>query len=482
MLTCLASIAHAITTYSGSIDIHKTSLTSVDVEYTFVLDQTDSVFSSDSFKSTISCAGGSTTIIISYPIETSKVKQYTNCARTEYKWQLVYEITLDLSDASFSSLTGCCDLIIDASCGKRSNSITSLATTSSDFYIYTAFENCNTIQNSTPVRTSILHITSFVNQPFYFSQGRFDRANFDSISYTLVSPLSGKGSSLTFKSGYYADQPVMSFYPSGKSYPYNDYRADPPIGFYLGNIAGDFIYTPTSLTDAGPIVLEISEWRKDNRGKYSKISTAHTELYVSTSASLENNPPTIMGTRSHTAVVGQQLCFDIQTDDQIFVPPPPAVPPLADTVSLSWNRAIPNATFTILNPSSRLKTGRFCWTPIQGSESPLPYTFNVVARDNSCPLNAITTASFLISVSKTARVENLQRTKNFNIDIYPNPANQTINLSRSFEQIFIVNSLGQEVASEIQARVIAVNDLPPGVYYIQAKDNEMQYHGKFIKN
>jgi hypothetical protein len=318
--TCSAIVTQAVTTFSSSIEINKINLTQLTVTYTFILDQQDSIFSADSFSSTIRCIGSSSNINLGNAVELSKSKHFSGCSKTSYKWHIVYGNTLDLGDTKFSAIGACCNLKIDASCGKRSNTITSLSTSLTDFYIYTQFENCDIISNQTPAYSSPLYSNNCLNQPYYFNQGKLDTANFDSISYRLVAPLSTTGSALTFKSGYYADQPLIPFYPTGRSYPYNEPAANPPIGFYLDNLTGDLIYTSVNATDAGPIAMEVSEWRKDKGDSYQKISTSHIEQFISTSQCPENNPPTIIGKRDTIAIVGQTLCFNIASDDEVFIP------------------------------------------------------------------------------------------------------------------------------------------------------------------
>jgi hypothetical protein len=390
LLTFLVLLAQAITTLYGSIEINKISLTQLTVRYTFILDQQDSVFSADSFSSTIRCVGSSSNINLTNPVELSKTKQFLSCSKTSYKWNIVYGNTLDLGDTKFSAIGACCNLKIDASCGKRSNTISSLSTSLTDFYIYTQFD-------------SSLHSNNCLNQPYYFNQGTLDTANLDSISYRLVAPLSTTGSALSFKSGYYADQPLMPFYPAGRSYPYNEPAANPPIGFYLDNLTGDQIYTSVNATDAGPIAMEMSEWRKDKGGSYQKISTSHIEQFISTSQCPENNPPSINGPYTYKVCEGETLCFNIETEDVTFIPLPPAPIPSPDSVRVSWNNSIPEATFSIINPRVLHPVGSFCWTPEIGQASSLPYSFIVAARDNSCPLNAITRRSFRITVNEKGK-------------------------------------------------------------------------------
>lgn len=451
LLTFLVLLAQAVTTLSGSIEINKINLTQLTVRYTFILDQQDSVFSADSFSSTIRCVGSSSNINLTNPVELSKTKQFLSCSNTSYKWNIVYGNTLDLGDTKFSAIGACCNLKIDASCGKRSNTISSLSTSLTDFYIYTQFENCNIISNQTPAYYSSLHSNNCLNQPYFFNLGTLDTANFDSISYRLVAPLSNTGSALSFKSGYYPDQPLIPYYPGSTKYPYSQSNATPPIGFYFDSVTGDCIYTPVNTGDAGPVAIEITEWRKDKGGSYQKISTSHIEKFISTSQCPENNPPTIIGKRDTIAIVGQTLCFNIASDDEVFIPPPPAPTPAPDEVQLSWNRGIPGASFNIINPTDRLQTGRFCWTPTAGDVRTLPYTFTVTARDNACPLNAVTVDTFKIKVNETAGIS---RTNHQSITLYPNPATSIVHLPFYLDKAILTNSIGQIVKEKQNTAVL----------------------------
>jgi len=57
----------------------------------------------------------------------------------------------------------------------------------------------------------------------------------------------------------------------------------------------------------------------------------------------------------------------------------------------------------VTNPTALLQTGRFCWTPPEGTASNLPYTFTVTAKDDACPLNAVSVRAFRITVKPKAR-------------------------------------------------------------------------------
>lgn len=244
-------------------------------------------------------------------------------------------------------------------------------------------------------------------------------------------------------------------------------------------MTGDCIYTPVNTGDAGPVAIEITEWRKDKGGSYQKISTSHIEKFISTSQCPENNPPTIIGKRDTIAIVGQTLCFNIASDDEVFIPPPPAPTPAPDEVQLSWNRGIPGASFNIINPTDRLQTGRFCWTPTAGDVRTLPYTFTVTARDNACPLNAVTVDTFKIKVNETAGIS---RTNHQSITLYPNPATSIVHLPFYLDKAILTNSIGQIVKEKQNTAVLEIEDLPSGIYFLSGEKNQVIYNARLIKN
>ena len=65
----------------------------------------------------------------------------------------------------------------------------------------------------------------------------------------------------------------------------------------------------------------------------------------------------------HYILPSKEFCLKIYSDDKVFVPPPPVVPPAPDQVKLRWDKGMPDGTFTILNDGERLETAEFCWTP-----------------------------------------------------------------------------------------------------------------------
>jgi len=316
-----------------------------------------------------------------------------------------YRGIVDFNIAPLSALANCTGKIIfGASVNARNGAIT----TGPSGTIYTDAEldiskaPCNTSPGLTSEPIAVL----CCDQPFFFNNGALDTANFDSLSYAWSQPRSGYGTQTTYSGNFAFNRPFTDFEPRpvrGTPIPSNL----PPIGTYLDPLTGDIILTPTNCQGEVTVaVIEVTEWRKnETTGVMEEIGKTHRDLQFIVKQCPGNKPPIVNGPYSHSICEGSQLCFNITTNDLPFIPPPPAPIPPLDTVLLDWNGGIPGATFTILDPTLRLKTGRFCWTPPIGSASTLPYTFTATARDDACPLNAVTVRGYRILVKPKAVAE-----------------------------------------------------------------------------
>ncbi len=258
---------------------------------------------------------------------------------------------------------------------------------------------CNTSPSLTTEPIGLL----CCNQPYYFNNGASDTSNFDSLSYSFTPPLSAYSSQLSYTGTYTYQKPFEVYYPSPLKWPYKNVNADPPIGLDLDPETGDLIFTPTKCDEVTVAALEVKEWRKDSSGKYQLIGITRRDMQFITQTCPGNYPPQITNsTFVYRTCAGEQICFNVTTDDKVFVPPAPLPKPPPDTVRLSWNRGIPGATFRITNKGALNETGQFCWTPGVKDASDLPYTFVAMAKDDACPLNAVTLRSFRVYVKHKA--------------------------------------------------------------------------------
>jgi len=311
-----------------------------------------------------------------------------------------FEGTLDLRKAMKA---GCCRFSIatDNICCRSAYITTG---PSGGFMTYLEIDACKKPCNTSPQLTNDPVAILCCNQPYFFNNGAVDTVNYDSLSYSLVTAYSSAGAKSNYTGGFSGGFPLTPYYPSGwtdksKSNP----NVDPPIGIFLDPETGDLIFTPTDCSQQAVVVMQIDEWRKDKNGKYENIGITRRDMQFIVQNCPGNNPPKITNkVYKYSVCAGTQLCFDITTEDKPFVPPPPAKTPPPDTVTLTWNRGIPGATFTIKNQKAREKTATFCWTPKKGQASDLPYSFTATAIDDNCPKSALTTRSFSIIVKPIA--------------------------------------------------------------------------------
>jgi gliding motility-associated-like protein len=308
-------------------------------------------------------------------------------------------------DFSTMKANGCCKVQVGVGQCCRNGAITS-GGAGNDFWTYCEIDICTKKCNSSPSLTSEPIAILCCNQPFYYNNGASDTTDFDSLSYEFADPLTSWSGKTNWSGSYNSKNPFAVYWPSGydkNKGPKPD--ANPPIGTYLDPETGDLVFTPTDCSEVTIASIRINEWRKDSTGTYVKIGYTHRDIQFITQTCPGNNPPILNGPYKYSTCAGTQLCFTVTSDDKQFIPPPPAKANPPDTVRLTWNRGIPGATFTVVDPKARLQSGKFCWTPKKNQASDLPYTFTVTGRDNSCPLNAVTVKSYSVKVNQIAEAE-----------------------------------------------------------------------------
>jgi len=315
-----------------------------------------------------------------------------------------FVFTIDLNSAQYASIKNCCILQIETGQCCRNSAITTGAS-NANFYTFAEINVCAVPCNSSPSLTTEAVAYLCCDQPFFYNNGASDTTDNDSLSYRWANPLSASGANIGYVSPLSWKRPFTAYWPSGVSYPKVDPDKKPPWGIYLDSITGDIVLTPVKCDEVTVAVLEVKEWRKDATGKYVHIGTTRRDLQFVVRNCLGNNPPQINGPYSYEVCAGSRICFDVTTKDDPYKPPPPASIPDPDTVNIKWNKGIPGATFTVKNPKALWQTGEFCWTTREDQANELPYTFTVTARDNACPLNAVTVKSFRITVKQRANTK-----------------------------------------------------------------------------
>ncbi|PCJ63114.1 MAG: hypothetical protein COA58_16515, partial [Bacteroidetes bacterium] len=312
-------------------------------------------------------------------------------------------------DLRSSLNSGCCDFEISALLYVRSADITT-GQQQQTFYTSCEINACQAPCNSSPTLTNDPVAILCCNQPYSFNNGAIDLTDRDSISYSFAKAYRNQGSECTYGGTRTYLDPIATYYPGSLSWPYCNPNASPPIGTCLDPLTGDIIFTPVNCSEVAVVVIQMIEWRKDTAGIYKIIGTTRRDMQFIVMSCPDNNPPVINGPYSYNVCEGAQLCFNVTATDAVFTPPPPASPPAPDSVKLTWNGGIPGGSFSIINPSALIQAGQFCWTPGAGTASDLPYSFTVTARDDACPLNAVSVRSFRVRVKHRAEAARLRDT------------------------------------------------------------------------
>ncbi|MDA8930211.1 hypothetical protein N9J07_02375 [Bacteroidia bacterium] len=135
----ISILSQAVTPMGGYISYSKKDKRIITVTYHLVFPLQDSLNYADSINSELSCDNNTAPVRINGIAQLKKQKYYLDCERTTYNWEVTYRATIDLDNAKYAALRNCCNLRIEALLGQRLASITSLASQSSNFYVYTQF-------------------------------------------------------------------------------------------------------------------------------------------------------------------------------------------------------------------------------------------------------------------------------------------------------------------------------------------------------
>lgn len=317
----------------------------------------------------------------------SQVKERVGCDSSTDTYMHQYAASIDLTDPAFSALSSSCVLRGELVVANRLGGSTTTDGHNKTIYVYDEFERCSQKLSNRNTFQTVSNGMSYgcVNQPTSMFAGAFDRAELDSLSFELVNPMIDRQNSVTYKTGFSAQKPLSIANTTD---------------FEFNTGTGDIAFYPSDTSDnKTSVAIKTAEWRKNNSGQYRIVGTNVRELLFFVSQCFSNNPPVIKARFTHEICEGEELCFTISSEDKIKLPPPPLPKPEPDSVTITWNRGIPDASFTVLNPKQLNQAARFCWTPKVGTASKLPYTFVVTARDNFCPINGVTKRAFQVYVT-----------------------------------------------------------------------------------
>lgn len=314
-----------------------------------------------------------------------------------------YQIDFNGNESSFKKV--CLLKIGMGQCCRPSNITTGGA--GNDFWVSSSLNLCTAPKNSSPIFLTPPILSLCCNQPAYLSNTAADTLDRDSLSYSLSEPMQNWFSKVDWSSTRNYKSPFEDYWPAG--YDKNkgpNPNTNPPIGTYFGPDGEGPIFIPTNCSEVTKMAVKVTEWRKDSTGKYKVIGDITRDLIISNVTCPDNNPPLLYGPYKFDVCAGNQICFTISSDDKQFIPAPPKKPNPPDSVKLSWTGGnMKGATYTIVNPNERLQKVKFCWTPKESDVSDISYSFSITAKDNSCPMNSVTTKTYLVKVKPSAKTK-----------------------------------------------------------------------------
>lgn len=270
--------------------------------------------------------------------------------------QTVYRAKFDLSNFE----TGDCELVMSWSQRGRLAS-------EDNFYISSMVNKCVEAGNSSPAIINAPYPFPQFNDEYSYSWQAKD-ADGDSLVYRLIESKHSEFDIYQYAKGLSHTAPLQYIGHPNKGGQF-------PKGFHFDSRYGLLQFYPTKVMSA-PVCVMIEEYRKGE-----KIGETTRDLMFEVK-SVTNEKPKISGingtNKTHvTACVGQEVCFEIETEDVDVQNP----------LELSWRTDVAEATIT--KTSNRKPTLKFCWTPTAKDLGRKAFYLMAEAEEVSCELNGL---------------------------------------------------------------------------------------------
>lgn len=321
----------------------------------------------------------------------------------------VYEGTVDFNQSPLNNFSGstCCQVTFYTSIPTSME----FNATTINFNMVAMIDRCNLNKvpknnklNSSPLFSNPFQFVMCCNQGHYEAPGAVDTIDFDSISYRLEAPRTSLP--LTFAS--YSSPFTRRYFITPYCIPIGSLTCSPnpftkpPRGLSFDTALGEIIFTPTNCFERGVRVLAADEFRRDSSGKWLKVATTMTIVnqWIKDDCGY-NKSPVISGPVKSQVCGGDKICFNIDAKDETFTP----FQTVPDTIKMSWDGAIPGATFSVTNPGSREKTAQFCWQTKPEHARGHAWVFTVSATDQHCSRPIVSSRSFVIHVRNPIKTD-----------------------------------------------------------------------------
>lgn len=252
----------------------------------------------------------------------------------------------------------------------RNNAITSLQNPGNQsLYLRTEMNKQAVACNNSPQFGTSPTPYYCIGQQINYNPGAFD-VDGDSLAYDLIQPRTTNNATIPFAAGYSLTQPIRNGGGAG--------------AVQVNPITGTLTCIP-NVQQVAVVTYRVREYRNG-----VQIGSVTRDVQIVVRPCLGNTSPTasgVNGSANYTTTVcaGTPVSFTISTSDLN----------VGQTTSITWNNAIPGATFT--TSGSPFQTATFSWTPTAADIG--NNTFAIQVTDNACPLTGTNQYGYTIVVT-----------------------------------------------------------------------------------
>lgn len=276
--------------------------------------------------------------------------------------------------------------------------------TEQKFYNYCHLNICNNTPNtSTEFKLNPMFLL-FENQTNSISLG-VENKDGDSLSFKLKPALVNRNQQVTYASMRSYEFPFTVNCPGtiGSNVGCSPNLSKDPIeGFYFNSMSGDIQFTPVVNSQGGVIVIECEEWKKDLNGKSYLAGVTRRDIF-SEVVNFNNSLPKFVNlNQEYNLCEGEELDFQILTSDFTISGGVPDSVIVEVTGEMSYIDLIRN--------SSNAAPYNFYSIKLKNNIPSGTYYYTLVAKDNNCPINGISSKTIVIRVLPKRQI-------NFNYEI-----------------------------------------------------------------
>jgi hypothetical protein len=373
-----------------------------------------------------------------------------------------YVSFLDLSNSS------CCEIKLEYINCCRSLEISN-GGAGSDFYLYSIFNKCLQYPDNAPSFT----MSSLTMLPLHFEAVIYTYGNdidvdssggpLDSFTYEFSSPMM-VGTPMNYN-------PPFSYSAPFTFDGFPDTSLALPQGLHLSNFDGTIRFLPRQI-ETSVFAIKIKQFRD---GIYT--GEVLRNFYVNFYQLPSNFTPEINADAYYKEVYPDSTVqFTISTFDA----------DTNDIITLVYTPSFPNGNYESNSGKAGVKRpyAKVSWKPDAVYISPFPYTFELTAKDNFCPINASVTEEFeMMVLDPNASIE-----EEFEeMKIYPNP----IKSEATFEVLGIKQAASLKIMN-LQGKIVHQQSLvphnkqniqsrlSPGIYVLEVCSQGALYRKKIL--